>query len=203
MSTESINRGTGAGGKKTNENGLTFENKTSIEDTLIKKGFKRHEIKQGKKSHNPKTSYYFESKIDGKTIIYMTKYGLHFYFKHFYGIDVHRQPDEAFLIIDDDFIHLKILEKKTQRSEGSVDNKILSGGIFQLEYSLILEELNEHKELLISYALCLDDFFKEKLTSDKNKYKIWNKINSLNRVKIFYGNDEKYFDDVYEWINEH
>jgi hypothetical protein len=53
--------------KKTTKNGLKFENKTSIESTLIKNNFTKYIM------NKTKFGYYYELKTDTQIIIYITQ----------------------------------------------------------------------------------------------------------------------------------
>ncbi len=65
----SKNKGTGAGGSKTNLNGLAFEEKTSIENKLLKENYTKHFL------NKTKYGYYFEKTIDNTKIIYFKQSG--------------------------------------------------------------------------------------------------------------------------------
>ena len=97
----SANKGTGAGGKNTNKNGLNFEKISDSVPKLLDDGFIRKELSTLKKSKN-KFSFYLEKTLSNKTIIFLTKNGLKEYMKLFFSIDIFRQPDEAYLIKNDD-----------------------------------------------------------------------------------------------------
>jgi hypothetical protein len=74
----SVNKGSGAGGKNTNKNGLNFEKISDSIPKLLDDGFIQKELsisKKSKKSKN-KFSFYLEKIISNKTIIFLTKNGL-------------------------------------------------------------------------------------------------------------------------------
>ena len=56
---------------------------------------------------------------------------------------------------------VKILEKKDQHVNGSVENKLWCGVSFKREYQLILPTFE------ITYGFCVNDFLKKKITSNK------------------------------------
>lgn len=97
----SANKGTGAGGKNTNKNWLTFEKISDSVPKLLDDGFIRKELSTMKKFKN-KFSFYLEKTLSNKTIIFLTKNVLKEYLKIFFSIDIFRQPDEAYLIKNDD-----------------------------------------------------------------------------------------------------
>jgi hypothetical protein len=91
------NRGTGAGGKNTNSNGLAFEEETNFKKFLIEKGFQDY------------------SKSSFKYFLIDNKYECSL-------IDGCKSPDECY--IDETNKHIIIIEKKFQNRSGSVCEKI-------------------------------------------------------------------------------
>lgn len=65
------NKGTGAGGAKTNANGLSFEDKTNNEDILLNMGYKMIQISNTKTKY--KYNYYLINDTD--SIIFLKKGG--------------------------------------------------------------------------------------------------------------------------------
>lgn len=195
-----FNKGTKAGGKNTNINGLAFEIKTSIENKLLKNNFNK--IIMFEKT---KYGYYFEYKTENKKIIYLTQTGFKIFFKKEFNIDVYKHPDEAFLIFYDNKYYIKILEKKNQNVDGSIEDKLKTGDFNKREYQLMIkksmEKQNLHYEFIISYAFCISKFLQDKFLSNQNKYNIIKQLMDEDNIKIFYGQDENYFDLLFEWIN--
>ena len=188
---DTANRGTGAGGSKTNENGKSFEKKTNNEARLLSNGFRKRKI-PGVKS---KYGYYLESADN--TCVYMTQGGLKAYFKHFFKKEMFRSPDEAYLFCTTDSYVLKILEKKNQNVEGSVDTKLLAGPGFIEEYQECLGP-----EFKIVYAFCISAFLKKDYTSNTLKYRILRKINEKHGISVLFGDDETYYSSLDTWIND-
>ncbi len=206
-----INRGTGAGGYKTNINGLAFEDLTNPEKLLIEKGFTRTDISKNK------NGYYLIKHLNEKdevkdgiketkdpissSIIYMRQSGFKEYVKKKFDVDVYRNPDEAYLIHKNGKYHLKIIEKKNQNVDGSVEDKLKTGAFNRDEYTLMFDKLEKDNiELVIDYAFCVSEFLQKKLQSSDGKYVNINRINEKNNIKVFYGNSPDYFDKLYEWI---
>ena len=190
------NKGIGAGGKNTNINGLNFENKTSIETKLLENNFNKVTI--NKKN---KYGYYFEQ-IEPNTnnkIVYLTQSGFKLYFKQEFNIDVHKQPDEAFLILKNNIYNLKILEKKHQNVDGSVEDKLKTGLFNKKEYEKMLN-LKNNQIFNVSYAFCVSSFLQSKFQSNNLKYNIMQEIMMEDGIKIFYGEDDNYIDLLFEWI---
>lgn len=164
-----MNKGTGAGGKNTNIYGKKFEDKTNNENKLIDDGFIKESYSK------TKYGYYLY-----KTIYFTLQNGLKLFIKSKYDIDIFRCPDEAYII--------KILEKKEQNVEGSVETKLWSSPSLKREYELILGE-----NFKIEYSLCLSKFLSNKFKSIDMKYNILK--------KILYGEDDDYFLKINDWIN--
>lgn len=105
-----INRGTKAGGKNTNINGLNFEKETSCKNLLEEKGYKDYSKNLFKQFINKKKIY---SVIDGC-----------------------KSPDECY--INEDKKHIIIIEKKFQNKSGSVCEKIQTAPFKKLYFEKIL-----------------------------------------------------------------
>ena len=192
----SVNKGSGAGGKNTNKNGLNFEKISDSIPKLLDDGFIRKELSISKKSKN-KFSFYLEKFISNKTIIFLTKNGLKEYFKIFFNIDIFRQPDEAFLIKNNDETYkLLILEKKHQNTSGSVSDKLGLGTYFVHEYTKSINNPN----IIVEYAFCLSNYLKSEYLSNTKKYDILRKYNVENNIKVFFGEDLDYHQKIHDWI---
>jgi hypothetical protein len=192
MTTAIQNRGTGAGGANTNRNGISFEKKTDNEPRLLSTGFIRKSIQNSKSKHG----YYLEREISpDESIIYLTQGGLKSYFEYFFGIEMCRKPDEAYLFRNGDKYTLKILEKKNQNTEGSVDTKLLAGKGFIDEYEFLLGP-----NFTVKYAFCISEFLKKDYISGRKKNEALRHINQKYGIAVLYGDDENYFDTLDEWI---
>ena len=190
------NKGTGAGGSTTNHNGIAFENKTDNETRLISNGFVRKNITGKEKT---KYGYYLE-KIDAKhTIHFVKQNGLKYYMFHFHQKELFREVDEAYIFIDNitHTITVKILEKKNQNGNGSVEDKLLHGHYFKfIEYPGCLGE-----NFKVEYAFCISSFLKNQYISDHKKWKINRESNEKNNIPVMFGDDEDYYSKLDEWIN--
>lgn len=95
--------------------------------------------------------------------------------KQFYNLSAIRKPDEAFIIINnkDDSIKpiIKILEKKCQNRDGSVELKLWAGPIIKKEYQIYYDE-----KFIFSYGFSLCSYLENKMKSSDVKWKILNKI---------------------------
>jgi hypothetical protein len=137
------NKGIGAGGVNTNYYGKKFEEKTNNEIRLLDDGYIRNTITL--KSKNIYNYYYYLIKtFEDKKIIFLLQNGLKLYMKENYDINLFRCPDEAYIIhYNNGKKIIKILEKKEQNVEGSVETKLWSGPALKREYELILGNLFE------------------------------------------------------------
>ena len=191
-----INKGTGAGGSKTNLNGLSFEEKTSIESKL-------DELKYVKQNINIKNrkGIYYEYKDDNINIIYFKKNSFKLYFEKEFNIITYRQPDEAYLIKINDYnnFFLKILEKKNQNVDGSVEDKLKTGAFNRREYELMIN-IHENIKFKIIYYFCISKFLQQKLESDNIKYKNIKKIMEEDNIGVLYGDEDNYQDKLCKWI---
>ncbi len=192
-----INKGTGAGGANTNKNGLSFEEKTSIEKYLDNKKYDKICMKQS----NKKCYYYkYDDKENKQEIIYFTKSGFKMYFRENFDICTYKEPDEGYLIIKDNKYHLKILEKKNQNVRGSVEEKLKTGNFVKQEYELMLNDNNKKIKFDVSFAFCVSKYLQDKLTSNIPKYININKIMKKENIELFYGDNDDYFEKIYNWI---
>jgi len=187
-----VNNGTGAGGANTNLYGKKFEEKTDNKPRLIENGYEKV-ILNKKNKHD----HYLTKTVEDKKITFVSQSGLKTYIKHKHNIEVFRCPDEAYIIeYNTGRKVIKILEKKTQNGEGSVDTKLLTGLGFKEEYAEALEYKYE-----VEYAFCVNKFLQNKIQSTKKKYIIFNNIMKRHNISILFGDDENYFETVDEWVN--
>jgi hypothetical protein len=178
-----LNKGSGAGGANTNYHGKKFEEKTNNYQRLIDNGY-------------TKNGYYLTKTVEDKSIVFVLQNGLKTYMKMKYNIDMFRCPDEAYII---EYTCgrkvIKILEKKEQRVEGSVETKLWSGPSLKREYELVLNGFE------VYYGFCVSSFLKNKLISNKQKYIILNTILNENNIAVLFGDDENYSLKLDNWIN--
>jgi hypothetical protein len=194
LSNKSVNKGAGAGGANTNYYGKKFEEKTNNQTRLLEMGYTKNSFtKKPKKTYD----YYLSKTIDDKTIVFVLQNGLKMYMKNKYNIELFRCPDEAYIIeYNAGKKVIKILEKKEQNVEGSVETKLWSGPSLKREYELLLGN-----EFEVYYGFCVSDFLKKKLISNEKKYTILNTILTENNIDILFGDDDDYFDTLDNWFN--
>lgn len=183
------NKGTGAGGSKTNLLGKKFEDNTCNEARLREIGYKSIALS--------KKHYYLKKKDENGTEHFFMKQGvLKMFMKEHHNIELCRWPDECYLTVyKDGKKTLKILEKKEQRVDGSVENKLWGSVAFKREYEIILGE-----DFTVEYGLCVNDFLKKRVVSEKQKYVTLLKILAEVNIDVLYGDDDDYFDKLDKWI---
>jgi hypothetical protein len=203
------------GGKNTNREGKGFEALTDNIPQLIEQGFEK-EIWNKTSKHGFTLSKIFYSGLDesiagggamenipliGKRILYLCQGGFKAYMEKEYGLNFPRNPDEAYLVLYADGRKvMKILEKKAQSVEGSADTKLMAANAFREEYLFFSEGQFE-----VEYAFCLSNFFKEKFhsTAKKNrKYLFLKQLLKKEGIKVFYGEDDDYFERLGQWIQD-
>ena len=202
------NRGTGAGGAKTNHNGKKFEDKTDNEHKLLEHGYtkkymkdiKNEDIKHQdiKKNRYTKTDYCLIKEYDDKTITYVKQNAFVKYMSKKFNIELYRCPDEAYIIEykNGRKVLVKVLEKKNQNVDGSVEIKLWAGPSLKREY-----EIETNKKFEVIYGFCLNKFLQNKYISNEKKYKTLNQILTENDIKVLFGDDENYFETLDKWIN--
>ena len=190
-----VNKGTGAGGANTNYYGKKFEEKTNNQQRLLEMGYTKNSFtKKPKKAYD----YYLSKTFEDKTIVFVLQNGLKMYMKNKYNIDLFRCPDEAYIIeYTSGRKVIKILEKKEQNVEGSVETKLWSGPSLKREYELVLGV-----EFEVFYGFCLSEFLKNKIISNEKKYTILNTIFNENNIAVLFGDDENYFETFDTWFNQ-
>ena len=151
-----INKGTGAGGANTNLYGKKFEDKTNNYPNLLEDGYTH-------KSNKSNKDKYLEKDFPDKKIIFVTQGGLKKFIKEKHNIELYRCPDEAYIIYYTNGRKvIKILEKKEQNVEGSVETKLWAAIGLKEEYII---ELGPDFE--VYYGFCLNNFLKKKLLFKK------------------------------------
>jgi hypothetical protein len=191
--TQIVNKGTGAGGSKTNLTGKKFEDKTNNQSRLLEMGYSKNCTK--------KNETYLSKTFEDKTVVFVLQNGLKTYMKKNYNIDtLFRCPDEAYIIeYSSGRKVIKILEKKEQNVEGSVETKLWAGHSLKREYEIVLEM--EGFAFEVEYGFCVNEFLKNKLTSDNLKYTILNRIFKEDNIAVLFGDDDNYFATLDVWIN--
>jgi len=179
----SINKGTGAGGANTVKNGAAFETLTWNWDRLIFSGFIEEK-------------YYLRKKIDNdREIIFLPQKSLPRYCNERFNVKLFRRPDEAYLFRNGNKYLLKILEKKAQNTEGSVDTKLCADEWFKEEYRECLGP-----QFTVEYAFCLSSWLQKEYTSDTGKWPLMRKLHQRHGTTVLFGEDPDYFTKLAEWI---
>jgi hypothetical protein len=190
------NKGTGAGGTNTNFYGKKFEDKTNNQTRLLNDGYIKHSFVYKKQTNA--YGYYLSKIFKDKTIVFVLQNGLKMYMKNKYNIEVFRCPDEAYIIeYNTGKKVIKILEKKAQNMDGSVETKLWSGPSLKREYELVLGH-----EFEVHYGFCVSNFLQKKITSTEKKYTILNTIFNENNIAVLFGDDDTYFEKFDKWFNQ-
>jgi len=189
------NQGTGAGGANTNLNGKTFEQTTNNESRLLSSGFVRKHI-PGCNTNTKSGFYLIKESNPYESVTYLTQGGLKKYFAHFFNKTMCRHPDEAYLFRRGDAYVLKILEKKTQHTKGSVDTKLLAGRGFIEEYEFLLGE-----NFTVRYAFCISAFLKKDYIADCVKGQALRHITKKNDIVVLFGDEPDYYETLDAWIS--
>ena len=135
--------------------------------------------------------------FETKKIIFVLQYGLKKYMKREYNIEIFRNPDEAFIIeYNNGRKILKIIEKKNQNVEGTIETKLWAGPSLKREYELVLG-----KDFEVEYCFCVSNFLKNKMVSSKRKYVMLNTILIESGIVVLFGDDENYFETFDDWFN--
>jgi hypothetical protein len=178
------NRGTGAGGANTNINGLAFEDKTSNERNLIEDGFERISIGTG---------YYFRKQFGEKELLFFVKKAFKKYIERTFGIELCREPDEAYLWKHGDSYTFRCLEKKNQNVAGSVDTKLLAGPGFLDYYQRALGD-----KFMVEYAFCVSSYLHNTVMS--KRWALHREFLDKFHIRLFCGDDADYFTKLNQWV---
>jgi hypothetical protein len=186
-----INKGTGAGGSMTNFNGKLFETKTDNDENLINMGFIKNTLTDAK------NGYFLKKDYKDKSIVYVSQSGLRTYMKDKYNIDMFRCPDEAYIITYKRRKHIviKIIEKKAQNVDGSVETKLWAGNALKREYMIKLGDMFK-----VEYAYTVSTYLENKLKSNEEKYIILNQLLNEDKINVFYGDSPDYINNINNWV---
>lgn len=172
------NRGTGAGGFKTNKNGLSYEKITDLSNEY-------KIIKQSKHSCEIKFNLY-----DSVSFIAVQKNNLFKYMHNRMNLNINKahgckSPDECFINEYKKIIF--IIEKKFQQTSGSACEKIQTSDFKYWQYKRTFPSYN------IVYMYCLSEWFKENCKAEIEYLQ-------FKKVPLFYGNSKQYKKDIIKYI---
>jgi hypothetical protein len=172
------NKGSGAGGKNTNKNGLSYESLTDLSTHFIINSttsyahtieFTNHRGRMFSATKQSKVFKHLDSEIDKQI-------------PKGHGC---KNPDECF--IDDENKRIFIIEKKFQQTSGSVCEKIQTSDFKLWQYSRSFPSYD------VVYMYCLSDWF-------KNNCKAELEYLSYKNVPIFWGSNDTYKDDIIDFM---
>ena len=177
------------GGANTNKNGKQFEHITSNEPHLLASGY------------IPTKGFLMKDDEDATRF-----YGKHMDLDDFlwktFGVRLIRRPDEIYMTVwknprENQKHRVKILEKKAQHAEGSVETKLWAADGFLHEYNEVFGERFE-----VEYAFCVNYYLEHCFTdpSAKRKYRILQDYLGKKGVPLFFGEDPAYFQQLHDWI---
>jgi len=186
------NKGTGAGGANTNLFGKKFEDKTNNQCRLLEMGYTMNSFTKAAKP----AQQYLSKTFEDKTVTFVLQGGLKVYMKKKYNIELFRCPDEAYIIEHNTGRKvIKILEKKEQNVDGSVETKLWAGASLKREYELVLGS-----DFEVCYCFCVSDFLKKRFVSNQPKYNVLKLILKESDIAVLYGDDEDYFETLDAWL---
>lgn len=144
------------GGARTNQNGLHFEQTTSLNDALINAGYRVENYNVYKEDSRigmsvPQKKLYTN---------FLNPRGIYY---NIYNSKEWR-PDEAFINFKNNIVY--IIEKKFQNCNGSVDEKLPSCHFKKLEYQKLFQPLNYNVEFIYIF----NDWFKDVKYRDTLQY---------------------------------
>ncbi len=176
------NLGKGAGGKKTNINGLSYEEFTNLNKYYdVMKEEKYCKVIKFKNYDN-----IYISTDKSNLFKYMLLHNkLKNNIKNGHGC---KNPDECY--IDNIYSNIFIIEKKFQQSKGSVCEKIQTIDFKLWQYQRLFPSFN------IIYIYCLSEWFKKNCKAELEYLKI-------KKIPIFYGNDIKYKMKIIKFITSY
>ena len=183
IKTEKINKGIGAGGKKTNESGKTYEQKIDCTNYLISNGF---EFLQ---------NTYLSKTINNLEILFFQQRELNKYLDKKFNKQIYRIPDQSILIISKEKKpKLIIIEIKNQNVPGSVDEKLWAGIAIKKNYQYWLEEFE------IEYVFILSTFLFNLVIENKKKYNGLKILFEFDNILVFNGDDINNNENIYNII---
>ena len=175
--TNIINKGTGAGGSKTNKNGLLYEELTDLDDriTIFQKSKYSNTIKFDNNGR-----YFIKTKQSNlfKCMENKVNKGI----KKAHGC---KNPDECY--IDEESKKMFIIEKKFQQCGGSTCEKIQTPDFKLWQYT------RSFPGYTIIYIYCLSEWFKENCKAELEYL-------DYKEIRYFWGNSETYKDDIINFI---
>lgn len=179
-----------SGGANTNKSGKAFEKETDGTQQLLQSGYEKI----------VKSASYLHKKINNKDILFFQQTNFRKYMLNEYNIIIKRNPDEIYMIKEDNHITFKIIEKKNQQCSGTVDSKIYNGPYFIEEYTYFLKDLiNKNITYKVEYAYSLSDYFKNLFETSK-KWQFTKDYLKKHNINIFFPSQKTYFSDIDNWI---
>jgi hypothetical protein len=179
------------------KNGKKFEDSTDFAKHLV-------EVLGFTKTMHTKKGFSIDFSLGDTKITYVSSHGFARYMTAEFDCEMFRKPDEAYIIkplsdLSDKSlngspkVHIKILEKKEQKTRGSAETKLWACPSLKQEYEIILGN-----DFIVHYGLCVGKFYKQ--NANLKRYQILNEIIRKNDIGVLYGCEDDYIDQLKNWI---
>lgn len=194
MTTNKINKGTGAGGSKTNLNGIKFEEDVYLKQWIEKAGYLTAPLEIGTQRSELYGVYNKQKRLiayygrQGKIYEALIKMIGSSFTNQYIGEVLSKKinPDAFILNIENKTLH--IFEKKWQQVAGSVDEKIQTAPFKVEMFSKLLKQF----DISITYDYILSHYFtspsyrnvKEYYKENFTNIKIWTQNENLDELDI-------------------
>jgi hypothetical protein len=171
------NKGTGAGGRNTNKNGLPYEEMTDLDDRITI--METNRFSKIIRFNNNKKQFI---KTKQANLFKCMKDEININIEKAHGC---KNPDECY--IDKELKNIFIIEKKFQQCSGSVCEKIQTPDFKMWQYSRTFPDYT------IIYIYCLSDWFKKNCIAELEYL-------DVKKISYFWGNSETFKDNIINFI---
>lgn len=192
------NKGIGAGGAKTNANGLPFEKEAMLNDFRTIEPTCINPSKKGTIQSNMKKVLMLPNHPKYSCIVYVNKGGFNKFMNQYQPTSskkFYREPDGAYICFpksNGDKIVIKIVEIKNQNVSGSVMEKLFMTSELRYYY----EKMFNGYEFQFMY--CLSDY--HKCDTEKERFADILDSFSRNNIQHLYVKTESYQEDLGTWV---
>lgn len=187
-------RGTGAGGTNTTKNGTKFEKLLDNKSRFLQTGFEKVSFV------DKPSAYYLKRKTTDRTEFYVRQNAFNILMHEQLNIptkNLAMRPDEAFVIIFDAPVKkpiVRILEIKSQKVAGSVDEKLLAGYSRRELYRLSLGNFIE-----VEFAFSVSKFLQDSLQRRIGKNKFILDLLISQQITVFFAEEPDYTTHLDAW----
>ena len=134
---------------------------------------------------------------NNNTVIYLKNNAYKTYLKSMYNLEITEQPDEAFLIINNNKHCIKLIEHK-YLNRYSDKTPLKTGSTNKELYDIDLNNDTDKFNIELSYSI--NNYINYRLNSDDIEFRNIKKILSQLNINLFNSENENYCDTLYEWI---